>query len=490
MGSITASISSQKTHFMKYTAIGLLLCFSFISNNSRAQDNNSSDNTQGIGVHIGAYDFYGPETHKYFTDKKYNVTQNVETMAQDTTSKNTFRWNPLVRFTYWYKLNKVIDFNFGLSLGNVDYPTSSKDSVVISRTQYGETKYRVLLAELDARINFNILPKEDYIISPYVFAGITGSHHPPYFGADVPLGVGFNFNLSKDHNLFLNLESCYKIAATDHDQNHLQHSAGFVYWFKPHYHIAKDVMPNYDTSLVRTKVVDSDGDGIPDDKDECPSIPGLAQFNGCPDSDGDGIPDNKDECPLVAGLAQFNGCPDSDGDGIPDQKDKCPYVAGLPEFGGCPPPDADHDGVPDNIDKCPNVAGPASNNGCPEIRKEVITQVEKAAKAIFFETGKATIKKISFAQLDVVVRVMKQDPSLYADIEGHTDNTVPKTYTNMELSQKRAEAVRDYFAGKGIDSSRMTAQGFGDTQPIAENKTAAGKAQNRRTVIKLRNFVK
>jgi outer membrane protein OmpA-like peptidoglycan-associated protein len=66
----------------------------------------------------------------------------------------------------------------------------------------------------------------------------------------------------------------------------------------------------------------------------------------------------------------------------------------------------------------------------------------------------------------------------------------PKTYTNMELSQNRADAVRDYFVGKGISADRLTAQGFGETQPVADNGSAAGKAQNRRTAIKLRNYSK
>jgi outer membrane protein OmpA-like peptidoglycan-associated protein len=141
------------------------------------------------------------------------------------------------------------------------------------------------------------------------------------------------------------------------------------------------------------------------------------------------------------------------------------------------------------MDRCPDQYS-KTNQGCPEIRREIITQVEKAAKAIFFETGKATIKPISFKSLDAVVSILKADPTLYADIEGHTDNVVPKTYTNIELSQRRAEAVRDYFVNKGIDANRLTAEGFGDTRPVADNASAAGKAQNRRTVIKLRNFAK
>lgn len=439
----------------------------------------------GIGIHFGANDFYGPQTDKYFMDDVTQIGYNPDLDKNDTTTKSKFRWHPMVRFTYWYRLNKHLDLNLGLSLGNVDYPDDRPDSLYIHRRQIDDKKHYTLLAELDARINYNILAKEDYLFAPYLFAGITASHHPIYFGADIPLGVGVNINLtnSKNNNIFLNLESGYKIAGTDHDQNHLQHTIGFVYWFKPGYRTPKS------TVVIPPMIKDTDGDGVPDDEDACPSIAGPAALNGCPDSDNDGIADNKDECPLVAGLPQFNGCPDSDGDGISDNKDKCPYLAGLAQYDGCPPPDADKDGVPDADDRCPNDPGPASNQGCPEIKQETIREVEKAAKAIFFETGKATIKKASYKQLDVVVKVMQDNPSYYADIEGHTDN-VGGHDLNMNLSQKRADAVKAYFVKKGISEDRLTSQGFGETQPIATNETATGRAANRRTVIKLRNFKK
>jgi OOP family OmpA-OmpF porin len=69
---------------------------------------------------------------------------------------------------------------------------------------------------------------------------------------------------------------------------------------------------------------DSDGDGVPDKIDACPTLAGSAKLNGCPDKDGDGIEDKDDKCPTVAGSKEFGGCPDSDGDGIEDAKDKCP----------------------------------------------------------------------------------------------------------------------------------------------------------------------
>ncbi len=442
----------------------------------------------GVGLHFGAYDFYGPQTGDYITSDRFTYEYNDTRKGYDTAVHKKWYWKPMVKATYWWQINNNFDVNVALSLANLEYPLSNDDTDYVHRNRYNTSGERAekFLTEFDARFNYNILSRDRWIASPYVFAGLNASYHDIFFGVDVPLGAGVNIAVNKEHSLFLNLESAYKIAATDHDVNHLQHSVGFVYWFKPGYKAPQTEMPGApDTSVVTTR--DRDNDGIEDSEDQCPDIPGMAQFNGCPDSDGDGIGDKDDACPLVAGLAQYNGCPDTDGDGLPDNKDKCPYVSGTPDREGCPVPDKDNDGFTDDIDRCPDVYS-KTNQGCPEIRKEVITKVEKAAKAIFFETGKSTIKKVSFKSLDAVVDVLKADPSLNADIEGHTDNVQPKSYTNMDLSQKRAEAVREYFASKGIDAGRLTAQGFGDTQPVADNASAAGRAQNRRTVIKLRNY--
>ncbi|HPF63216.1 MAG: DUF5723 family protein [Lentimicrobium sp.] len=111
---------------------------------------------------------------------------------------------------------------------------------------------------------------------------------------------------------------------------------------------------------------DRDGDGIADKDDQCPDHPGLPQYNGCPDSDGDGIVDHLDECPDQPGLASLNGCPDRDGDGIPDRSDLCPDTPGKPEFGGCPFADSDKDGIPDEDDDCPTIPGPKEFMGCPD----------------------------------------------------------------------------------------------------------------------------
>ena len=223
---------------------------------------------------------------------------------------------------------------------------------------------------------------------------------------------------------------------------------------------------------------DSDGDGIPDHLDACPDEAGIPELNGCPpkDRDKDGVPDALDECPDVPGLAKFNGCPDRDGDGVPDHKDDCPDVPGLPELRGCP--DRDGDGIPDHLDECPDEPGPADNNGCP--KKIPIDFADK----ILFETGKATIVSSCSPLLDSLVSILNNNPECYVTVDGHTDN-VGKSKANMTLSQRRADAIRDYMLKKGIAPEKVIAKGYGDTKPIADNKTPEGRAKNRRTEINL-----
>lgn len=235
---------------------------------------------------------------------------------------------------------------------------------------------------------------------------------------------------------------------------------------------------------------DKDADGIADAKDECPTEPGSVLTKGCPDKDADGIADKADKCPEVAGLSRYNGCPvpDADKDGIDDENDKCPSVAGLPKYNGCPIPDTDGDGINDEEDKCATEKGTKERNGCPveEIKQEIIDKVNYAAKRIQFQHTKSDLLPASLIVLDEVATILNNNKSINLMIEGHT-STDGSYNANMILSEQRAEKVKSYLELKGIDASRLTAKGFGPTQPISSGKTAAEKSQNRRVELKLSN---
>ena len=187
-------------------------------------------------------------------------------------------------------------------------------------------------------------------------------------------------------------------------------------------------------------------------------------------------------------MAKYHGCPipDTDKDGINDEEDKCPTVPGVARYQGCPIPDTDGDGVNDEEDKCPTVPGPASNFGCPVINNEVIEKVNTAAKNIFFATGSSKLLAKSFPSLNNVVKLLADNPDYKVEIQGHTDITGTHE-KNMTLSEERAGSVKSYLTGKGVSADRITVKGYGPDKPIADNKTAAGKAKNRRVEMILSN---
>ncbi len=322
------------------------------------------------------------------------------------------------------------------------------------------------------------------------------------FGTVNP-GAGLTFWFSE--NVGLQLATVYKVSqAIGADRNatgdiyapdapsHFQHTAGITFQFG-----GKDTDGDgiYDKDDACPEVAglkqfngcpDTDGDGIIDGSDACPTEFGLAALNGCPDRDGDGIADKDDACPDTAGLASFQGCPDTDKDGIADKDDKCPTVAGPKSNGGCPILDADKDGVPDLEDDCPTVAGPISNKGCPEVTTEVIESLKIQARSVFFNTGKSTFKAgdaATIASLDAMREILRNYPNAKFSIEGHTDSDGSNAF-NQKLSEDRANAVRNALIEKGVKSDNLTAVGFGETKPVASNKTKTGKAQNRRTEVR------
>ena len=308
-------------------------------------------------------------------------------------------------------------------------------------------------------------------------------------------GAGLTFWFTE--NVGLELTTKYKKSFGDREDasgtpdapSHFQHSAGIIFKFG-----GKDTDGDgiYDKDDACPEVAglkqfngcpDTDGDGIQDSEDACPTEFGTAALNGCPDRDGDGVADKDDACPDVAGLVSLKGCPDTDGDGIADKDDKCPTVAGPKENAGCPWPDTDGDGVLDKDDECPTVAGPASNKGCPEVTAEALDNIKVQARAIYFNSGKSTFKSADVpARLDAMTTILKNYPNAKFSVEGHTDSDGSDAF-NMKLSQDRADVVKDALIERGIKSSNINSVGFGESRPVETNKTAAGKAKNRRTEV-------
>ena len=310
-------------------------------------------------------------------------------------------------------------------------------------------------------------------------------------------GVGLTFWVSE--NVGIELGSTYKKSFGDRMSNvgapiapsHFQHTAGIVFRFGGKdtdgdgIYDKEDACPEVAGLKQFNGCPDTDGDGIIDSEDACPEVAGLASLKGCPDADGDGITDAEDACPNVAGLASLKGCPDADKDGVADNDDKCPNVAGPKENAGCPWPDTDNDGVADKDDKCPEVAGPASNNGCPEVPQEAMDELKSQARFIYFNTGKSTFKTADVPKrLDAMAALLKNYPNSEFLIEGHTDSDGSDAF-NQKLSESRAAAVKNALLDRGLSSSKIKSVGYGESMPVADNKTAAGKALNRRTEVKL-----
>jgi OOP family OmpA-OmpF porin len=237
---------------------------------------------------------------------------------------------------------------------------------------------------------------------------------------------------------------------------------------------------------------DSDGDGVWDGIDRCPDTPRGAIVDewGCPkDSDGDGVWDGIDRCPDTprGAIVDEWGCPkDSDGDGVWDGIDQCPDTprgASVDERGCLR--DADGDGVWDGADRCPDTppGTPVRPDGCPKAAP-LFTEDKKVLilEGVFFEFDKAILKPVSQVTLDRVARSLLDWPEVHVEVAGHTDWIGTDEY-NQDLSYRRARAVKEYLVSKGVAADRMDVRGFGESRPIADNQTDAGRAKNRRVEL-------
>ena len=236
------------------------------------------------------------------------------------------------------------------------------------------------------------------------------------------------------------------------------------------------------------KIPDTDGDGVTNDKDRCPGTVARVKVDaqGCElDADGDGVVDRLDKCSDTPAGRKVNaeGCElDSDNDGIVDALDKCPAspAGSKVDAQGCEL-DSDSDGFVDALDQCPDTpAGDkVDNKGCTLLNTIVLSGVN-------FDDQSAVLHDDASAILDDAVAIFKRYPALKVEVGGHTDSGSSDAH-NQQLSERRAEAVMKYFLGKGVAAEQLTAKGYGESRPVADNGTAEGRAQNRRVELRVLN---
>ncbi|WP_308239909.1 OmpA family protein [Hymenobacter sp. J193] len=378
---------------------------------------------------------------------------------------------------------------------------------------------------LKLKLNNGWALKEDAVIQPYLLAApgwtytsregtinrdgasLNTDSDKSYF--DLFGAAGINFRLSEAVGLFVqtgqhiplnaNIDGDPARDENKWDDRFLQHTAGITIAFGKAKDTDNDGVPDRKDQCPDTPAgvavdekgcpLDGDKDGVPDYQDKCPTEAGSKALEGCPDRDNDGVRDSEDDCPDQAGKAALRGCPDADNDGVRDQDDKCPDTpAGTQvDATGCPLNlDKDGDGIPDNVDRCPNTpAGTKVDSlGCPEIPQSI----RRLEQPVRFETNSTVIKRTSYGTLDKMVQVLKDHPEYAVRISGHADSRGTDEY-NQRLSERRAESAKRYFTGKNIDPARVVTQGFGESKPATANGSAAGMAKNRRVEFKFEFYI-
>lgn len=320
--------------------------------------------------------------------------------------------------------------------------------------------------------------RPDEALRPFVLLGAGALRLDPESGGsetDVMAEYGAGLKYAVTDNLDLRAELRH-VMPFDDFYNNLAWQLGLTFRFG-----ARERPPE------PMAVSDSDGDGVPDDRDACAETPAGVPVDeaGCPmaaavmDGDGDGVPDATDLCPdTPAGTAvDEGGCPlDSDSDGVPDSVDGCPDTpAGQPvDELGCPVVlDADRDGVADDLDACPDtpLGATTDGRGCWVIQ------------GLSFDSGKTRIQSEYLPLLNEVVGVLKANPGVRVSIDGYTDSQGSEA-GNQRISEARAKSVHDYFVSKGIAKERLDYKGYGETNPVADNATADGRKKNRRVELR------
>ncbi|MCI5071355.1 OmpA family protein [bacterium] len=326
---------------------------------------------------------------------------------------------------------------YGFRLGYVFSPAFEVEtSFMYSNTRRGVNRQTVYLYGGHALYNFNFFHDQ---FAPYILAGagnlsMVNQFAFNYYDFSAYYGLGLRYFLSPKMAVRAEFH-----AINNFDKSHTGYWSGLLL----------TVYTNSSSKYKQVKKVDkstldSDGDGIMDDKDNCPLQPEtINQFE-----DEDGCPDTLPKHML-----------DSDGDGIMDDQDQCPL---QPETKN---DYQDDDGCPDQV---------------PNDLKAFVGRIEN----IFFEFDSATIRKTSYGHLNQSIKTLQRYPDLFVLIEGHTDSIGSHEY-NDKLSLARAKSVKNYLIERGLDAKRLAVKGYGSKKPMANNDTDEGRAQNRRIEFKL-----
>ena len=364
-------------------------------------------------------------------------------------------------------------------------------------------------------------------------------------GLAVPVGLGIKANITDGFGVYwhsqygIYMGDSYNGVNADETDTHMLHEFGIALNLgkqdRDGDKVAdkKDACPDTPGLKEFDGCPDSDMDGIIDSEDDCPQVAGLAEFRGCPDTDGDGVIDKNDNCPEVAGEEQYSGCPDTDGDGVSDDKDECVDEVGLSRYNGCPIPDtdgdgfndeddecinvkgdlrgcpdadgdgfhdqedecvnevgtvkgcpdADGDGIADKDDECPDEAGIPEKNGCPKVRKPTTEEIINGFRSpdINFISGTRTDDEYD-ADIAAIMEFHQAYPEAFLHISGYSDSQGAES-SNMRMSERRAKKVYQKLLKEGVPAEQMTYEGYGETNPVADNGTKEGRMMNRRVSV-------
>ena len=376
------------------------------------------------------------------------------------------------------------NFSVGINYSENDVNVSNEDLYYYSLD--GIIKYNFPNESKFLGVDTNTYLYAGYGLSNFGQSDISLASKNTSYGPS--FGAGIDFQISK--NIALNTGINYKALDEKNAYSNLQHVVGIKFNFGKG---------------------DSDGDGVPDKKDQCPDLPGLSELGGCPDSDGDGISDLVDQCPNKPGLNSMRGCPDTDGDGFSDLSDPCPNNAGI---NGEPCPDSDGDGLNDNTDNCPNEAGPESNGGCKlvDVDNDGIPNIDDSCPneagekrlngcpkmpislSIFlnsysdylFDFDSYELSQVQISNISDLSKILIKYDYIKLNIDGHASSEGESEY-NMQLSQNRSNSVKNTLINNGVKDSRLKTRAYGESMPSYPDFPLSERKKNRRVKISVEN---